>query len=93
MDWKIEFSAKAERQFSKIDYFWQKKIADYLASKVKKDPIAFGKALSANLKGLWRYRVGDYRIICEINGKQLTVLIARPKIRPRVIYRHHWLKM
>ncbi|MBM3580271.1 MAG: type II toxin-antitoxin system RelE/ParE family toxin [Alphaproteobacteria bacterium] len=76
MAWTIEFSIKAERQLAKIDHFWQKKIATYLKEKVKKDPLAFGKALTSNLKGLWRYRIGDYRVICELNGKQLTVLVV-----------------
>ncbi len=76
MAWKINFTDKSEKQFSKIDKFWQKKIADYLKNKTKKDPFMFGKSLTGNLKGLWRYRVGDYRIICAIEDKELVVLVV-----------------
>lgn len=39
-----------------------------------KDPRAFGKALKGNMKGMWRYRIGDYRVICEIKDDKLVVL-------------------
>lgn len=76
MAWTIEFSINSEKQLAKIERFWQQKIISYLKGRVEKDPIAFGKSLSGNLKGLWRYRVGDCRIICELNNKQLTVLVV-----------------
>jgi mRNA interferase RelE/StbE len=40
------------------------------------DPRAYGKALSGNLKGAWRYRVGDYRIIAEIGDEELVILVV-----------------
>lgn len=40
------------------------------------DPRQRGKALTANLSGLWRYRVGDYRVICLIEDEQLVVLVV-----------------
>ncbi len=40
------------------------------------DPRQRGKALAANLAGLWRYRVGDYRVICQMEDAQLVVLVV-----------------
>ena len=40
------------------------------------DPRQRGKALTANLSGLWRYRVGDYRVICQIEDERLVVLVV-----------------
>jgi mRNA interferase RelE/StbE len=44
--------------------------------KETEDPRQRGKALAANLAGLWRYRVGDYRVICLIEDEQLVVLVV-----------------
>jgi len=41
------------------------------------DPRAFGKPLKADLKGLWRYRVADYRLICSIQDQRLVVLVLK----------------
>ena len=41
------------------------------------DPRQRGKGLTENLSGLWRYRVGDYRVICEIQADRLVVLVVR----------------
>jgi len=76
MVYRIEFSIKAEKSFAKIDRNWQKKIVGYLQNKVVSQPLIFGKSLTGNKKGLWRYRVGDYRIICEIQNKELIVLVV-----------------
>ena len=77
MAWKIEFSAVARKQLHALDRPVQKKIADYLKDRIEgcKSPRHFGEALSANRAGLWRYRVGDYRIICEIQEEEVVVLV------------------
>ena len=43
----------------------------------KDDPREIGKALSGDYSGLWRYRVGDYRIVCELKDKVFRVLVVR----------------
>jgi mRNA interferase RelE/StbE len=53
----------------------QKLIVHYLESKIAISPHNFGKSLLREKKGLWRYRVGDYRIICNINNNELLVLV------------------
>ena len=77
MAWKIELSAVARKQLHALDRPVQKKIVDYLAERIEgcKSPRHFGEALSANRAGLWRYRVGDYRIICEIQDDKVIVLV------------------
>ena len=54
-----------------------KRVVDYMdeiATLI--DPRSRGKSLVGNLKGLWRYRVGDYRIICQIKNDQLIILVT-----------------
>ena len=77
MAWKIEFSAVVRKQLHTLDRPVQKKIVDYLKDRIEgcKSPRHFGEALSANRVGLWRYRVGDYRIICEIQEEKVVVLV------------------
>jgi mRNA interferase RelE/StbE len=75
--YKIEFSEKAKKSIKKLDRQVQKKILDYIDEKICKNPYhkRLGIKLSYEKAGLWRYRVGDYRIICEINDKKITILV------------------
>ncbi len=74
--YKLEFSKRAERQLSKMNPQVRRIVLLWLKKNVNdcKDPRAFGKALKGNMKGMWRYRVGDYRVICEIKDEELVVL-------------------
>ena len=77
MAWTIEFSDIAEKQLKKCDPPIQKRITDYLYDRLHhcKNPRHFGEALKANKVGLWRYRIGDYRVICEIIDQEIIVLV------------------
>jgi mRNA interferase RelE/StbE len=57
---------------------WQHTILKYLNERVAQcdDPRQFGHALIAQFSGLWRYRVGDYRIVCEIQDRVLRILVV-----------------
>ena len=79
MDWQIKFEPPAEKDLSKLDHQSRKKIRDYLRYKVliNNNPKERGKALTANKKGLWRYRVNKYRIICRIQNDILTILVLK----------------
>lgn len=46
------------------------------------DPRSRGKALTGNLAGVWRYRVGDYRILCDINDGRLVILVVDKRKAP-----------
>ena len=73
----IEFSATAKKQLAKIDRVWQQNILDYLSFTIAPldDPRLRGKALVGDKRGLWRYRVGDYRVICAIENSELVILV------------------
>lgn len=66
MTWTIEYAVSVQKPVSKLDPQTRKRIRSYLEEKIGKldDPRNQGKALTGSLSGLWRYRVGDYRIIC-----------------------------
>lgn len=78
MAWRIELTAAAEKALAKLDRQTAKRITGFLRERVagSDDPRQSGKALSGPLAGLWRYRVGDYRIICEVKDGQLVVLVV-----------------
>ncbi len=77
MDWKISFGKAAEKQFAKLDRQVQIAIAAFFYDKVaaEPDPRRIGKALTGELKGYWRYRIGDYRAICEIRDYELIIFV------------------
>ncbi|MGE4578158.1 MAG: type II toxin-antitoxin system RelE/ParE family toxin [Desulfuromonadales bacterium] len=76
MGWSIEIDAFAEKQLRKLDQSIQKRLLGWLADRIEgcKNPRHFGEPLRGDLSGLWRYRVGDFRIICEIQDEKLVVL-------------------
>ncbi|PID65976.1 MAG: type II toxin-antitoxin system mRNA interferase toxin, RelE/StbE family [Gammaproteobacteria bacterium] len=86
MTWKIEYTEKAVRELLKIDRQSARKIKKYLDERIAsaEDPRVFGKGLSSNLAGLWRYRVGDYRILTEIKQDKLIILVIKIGHRSKV---------
>ena len=86
MGWTIELSSGAERQLSKLDRSTARRLVAYLNQLVDEaaDPRQRGKALSGPLAGLWRDRVGDYRLICQLLDDRLIVLVLRLGHRSRV---------
>lgn len=74
--WKLEFSKRADKQLSKMDPGIRRVIVVWLLRNIDgcRDPRAHGKGLSANLSGKWRYRVGNYRILCDIKNQELVVI-------------------
>lgn len=74
---KVIFSDVAEKQITKLDKPIQKRIFDYMADVAKlENPRSRGKMLVGNLLGMWRYRVGDYRILCKIKDKELIINVV-----------------
>ena len=88
MAWTVRFTELALKQLKKLD----KQIADQITRTLHEkiamgdDPRAFGKALTGELKGFWRYRIGDYRVICELKDSELLILTLAIGHR-REIYR------
>jgi mRNA interferase RelE/StbE len=75
--WTIEITRTAERQIKKLDSPSQKSIIRFLRERLKsaQDPRQWGKPLHGDKRGLWRYRVGDYRLICDIHDEIITVVV------------------
>lgn len=75
----IEYSDDALKQLTKMDKHDAKIIKDYMNDEIAvlSSPYQKGKSLTGNLSGLWRYRVADYRIICEIKNDKLNVLVLQ----------------
>ena len=75
--WKIEMTGEAEKELARIDKPAAKRIIRYLRELVSVDPRSSGKSLRGDLSGLWRYRIGDYRVICELYDEKVSVLVIR----------------
>ncbi len=78
MSWVYRFDQRALKELKKLGKQAQREIIDYLDERVAgdADPRRFGKGLKADLAGLWRYRVGDCRILCQIVDGELLVLVV-----------------
>lgn len=88
MAWKIKLSEQAVKSLAKLD----KQIAKRITTKLREvatldNPRSSGKALTGNLSGLWRYRIGDYRVVCDIEDNILVILVIDIEHRSRV-YKH-----
>ena len=88
MAWTIEYAETAKKQLRKLDKLAARRIVDFMDDRIalSADPRALGKALKGSLGHLWRYRVGDYRVLCDIQDGVLTVLVLQIGNR-REVYR------
>ena len=88
MAWKVEYAETARKQLRKLDKAAARRIVDFMDERIgeSEDPRQSGKALKGSLGELWRYRVGDFRILCDIQDGKLTVLVLQIGNR-REVYR------
>ena len=77
MTFHVEFSDYAKKELKKIDKYHAAMIIGWIEKNLEgcTDPRQHGKALTANRKGQWRYRVEDYRIIAEIIDDRVVILV------------------
>jgi len=77
--WRIEITRTAEKQIQKLSRGAQESIIQFLRERVQTadNPRQLGKPLHGDKGGLWRYRVGDYRLICDIQDERITILVVR----------------
>lgn len=77
MTWKVEFDDRALKELRKLDLRVQRQILRFLRQRVATpdNPKRFGKPLSGDRLGLWRYRIGSYRLICRIEEDRVVVLV------------------
>lgn len=82
---RYEFSEHAKKQLLKMDRPAQEQIKKYMDDiSTLQDPRSRGKALKGNFADLWRYRSGDYRIICDIQDERILITILRIGYRKEV---------
>ncbi len=86
MTWKVEWDDRARRELRRLDRQAQREILRYLRERIatEEDPRRFGKPLLREMQGLWRYRVGDCRVICGIEDDRVVVLVVRVGHRGQV---------
>ena len=79
MAWTINYADTARSQLRKLDKQTARRIVDYMDERIAdlENPRSAGKALTGPLGGLWRYRVGDCRVICDIQDGALRVLVVQ----------------
>lgn len=76
MSYSVETTARFDREFKKLDRYTQRIIKGWIEKNLvgEKDPRQHVKGLTANRSGQWRYRIGDYRLICQIDDNRLIIL-------------------
>lgn len=84
MSWHVEYSPKARKSLMKLERQSQERIMRWIDEHIDgcENPRAHGKALVG--ERLWRYRVGDYRVICDIQDGKLTVYAVKVEHRSKV---------
>lgn len=86
MPWTIEYTEAALTQLRKLDKWTARRIVDYMDERVAplNDPRSIGRSLVGPLGGLWRYRVGSYRVICDLRPGVRCVLVVMIGSRDKV---------
>ena len=83
MAWTVRITTAAEKQLSKLDRSVQRRILAFLEKLAMSDPRAEGKAMRGDARA-WRYRVGNYRLICDLVDRDLIVYVVRVGHRSEV---------
>ena len=76
MKYRVETTPRFEKEFRKLDRYTQRMLKAWIDKNLVDcvDPRAHGKDLTANRSGQWRYRIGDYRLLCLIEDEELVIL-------------------
>ena len=76
MSYHVETTARFYKEFKKLDKYTQQIIKSWIGKNLQncENPRAHGKGLTANKSGQWRYRIGDYRLLCLIQDQELIIL-------------------
>ena len=89
MAWTVKFSTRAVKSLKRIDRPNQELILKFMTEKVVKhsDPVSLAKKLSGNLGDFYRFRLGDYRIVCDVQNQELIILILQIGHRQNIYQR------
>ena len=86
--WKFDFSVGFQKKFRKLDQPVKKMINKYIIKLMNaENPLDFGKPLRHQLRDFWSFRIGDYRMICQIQNEELIILALDIDHRKQV-YKH-----
>lgn len=77
MRYTVEFTPKAKKAMKKLDKYTTLMITGWIRKNLQgcENPRSFGKGLTSNRSGQWRYRIGDYRLITEILDEKIVILV------------------
>ena len=77
MTYKLQTTPKFEKSFRKLDRYTQRIIKNWIDKNLDgcEDPRRHGKGLTANRSGEWRYRIGDYRLLCDIRDSEIIIVM------------------
>jgi mRNA interferase RelE/StbE len=77
--WTVNFEPRALGELKKLDRVAQKRLVAFLQERISGEgnPRRYGKILTGDKAGLWRYRIGDYRAVCRIDDDGQVVLVLR----------------
>jgi len=89
LNYSVEFTKRAKKQLEKLDKPTAKLIVSWIYKNLHNctDPRQHGKGLTSNRSGQWRYRVGDYRLLADIQEDKIVILILEIKHRSTVYER------
>ena len=76
MIYKVKTASRFDREFKNLDRYTMKMMKIWIEKNLVncEDPKANGKSLTENNEGEWHYRIGDYRLICQINDGEIIIL-------------------
>ena len=82
---KVVLNKKAQKQFERLDSVIKKRVTELFDElELSSNPRSKGKALAGELSGLWRYRVGDYRVVYDIADSEMTIYAIKIAHRKEV---------
>ncbi|SEA30678.1 mRNA interferase RelE/StbE [Lachnospiraceae bacterium NK3A20] len=86
MSYSVEVTPRFEKEFKKLDRYTQKIIKNWIDKNLEgcDNPRQRGKGLTSNRSGQWRYRIGDYRLICLISDSKLIITAMDVGLRSEV---------
>jgi mRNA interferase RelE/StbE len=88
--WRIKFNPLSVKTLKQLDKPTKQRLEAFIDELAATDnPRSKGKALQGNLKGLWQYRVGDYRLIAQIKDHELVILVVELGHRREVYKTSH----
>ncbi len=92
--WTIEYGPEFQKGWKNLDSSLKKRVISFLSNKLhaQADPKTLAKPLTGNLKSFWRYRLGDYRLVCDINDKKQIITLMRIAHRREVYKKLHLVK-